>query len=260
MYDPQPRRHPVPVNRRAFNLIEVVIAVAIIGVLISVLLPALLHARQASETTVCASHLRQLGTAFQTYVQDNRRFPRTDASTEWHYGGVDFTGPDRLPILSARRPLNSFYTDRLPSTAGEHLASFHCPGDRGLWRAGFNPRSAGASVIGDRTCYEFYGNSYRANVLLMDSALAGLDGPTRPLTEHDITVSPARLLVAGDAVWYYATRAPGSPEAGLDASWHGEPRSGNLVALDGSVRFAAFSPETQSAYTLSPRPAAAAPN
>ncbi|XVJ58169.1 MAG: type II secretion system protein [Tepidisphaera sp.] len=242
-------------NRRAFNLIEVMIAVAIIGVLISVLLPALLHARQASQTTVCSSHLRQLGTAFQSYIQDNRRFPRTEASPEWHYGGVDFTGPDRLALLSARRPLNAFYSERLPSTSGEHLASFHCPGDRGLWRAGANPRTPGPSVIGDRTCYEFYGNSYRANALLMDSTQAGIDSMARPLAEHDITVSPARLLIAGDAVWYYATRPVGNAEAGLDASWHGDPRSGNLVSLDGSVRFAAFSPEPQTAYTLSPRPA-----
>lgn len=243
-------------NRRAFNLVELLIAVAIMAVLVSVLLPALLHARRASQTTVCASHMRQLGTAFQSYVQDHRRFPKTDSTPEWRYSGVDFVGPERVPMLSANRPLNIFYSDKLPATSGEFLASFKCPADRGLWRMGNDPRNPGASVIGDRSCYEFYGNSYRANTLLMDSTLAGIDALARPLAEHDITVSPARLLVAGDAVWYYATRPEGNPESSLDASWHSEPRSGNMAAWDGSVRHVTFSPAPQSSYTLSPRPAA----
>jgi prepilin-type N-terminal cleavage/methylation domain-containing protein len=250
----------LPVNRRAFNLVELLIAVAIMAVLVSVLLPALMHARRASQTTVCAGHLKQLGAAFFAYVQDHQRFPKTESSPEWRYGGVDFAGPERVPLLSANRPLNAFYSDKLPSTSGEHLASFRCPADRGLWRLGAGPRNPGPSVIGDQSCYEFYGNSYRANSLLMDSTLAGIDSLARPLAEHDITVNPARLLIAGDAVWYYATRATESPESLLDASWHSEPRSGNMAAWDGSVRHVTFSPELQTYYTIHPRPAAVAPN
>ena len=65
-------------SRRAFSLVELVIALAIIAVLISVLLPALLHARIASQSTVCAGNLRQLGSAFQLYIQEHRRFPAAE--------------------------------------------------------------------------------------------------------------------------------------------------------------------------------------
>ena len=225
------------------------------AILVSVLLPALLHARRASQATVCASHMRQLGMAFRSYVDEHRRFPKTESTPEWRYGGVDFAGPNRVAMLSANRPLNAFYTDRLPSTGGEFLASFRCPADRGLWRAGSGPRNPGPSVIGDQSCYEFYGNSYRANALLMDSTQAGIDVLARPLADHDITVTPARLLVVADAVWYYATRPEGNPESLLDASWHAQPRTGNMAAWDGSVRQATFTPESNSLYTLNPRPA-----
>jgi prepilin-type N-terminal cleavage/methylation domain-containing protein len=248
------------VKTRAFSLIELVIALAIIAVLISILLPALLHARTASQTTVCAANQRQLASAFQVYLQEHRRFPAAESTPEWRYAGVEFRGVPPIALLAADRPLNACYSDRLPSDAGEYIASFRCPGDRGLWRAGPSPRLPGPSVTGGRTCFEFYGNSYRANQLLMDSTAAGIDGLHRPLAEHEITVSPARLLVAGDAEWYYATRPPESPDAAFDASWHADFRGGNMAAFDGSVRYVLFSPSAQPAFTLAPRPTPGAPN
>lgn len=240
--------------RRAFSLVELLIAIAIIAILVSILLPALLHARIASQSTVCASNLRQLGGAFQQFIQERGRFPRAESSTEWRYAGVDFFGPDRIPVLSANRPLNACYSDRLPDVATEYTRSFECPGDRGLWRTGESARRPGLSVIGESTCYRFFGNSYRANLNLMDSVAAGLEGPRRALAEHEITVSPARLLVSGDAIWYYATRSASDPESTLDASWHADSRGGNMVAWDASVRYVIFSAEPQSGYTLVPRP------
>lgn len=67
-------RHGRP--RRAFTLAELLIVIAIIAVLISVLLPALSAARRSAQTVKCLSALRQLGSAFQQYAQDNKRaFP-----------------------------------------------------------------------------------------------------------------------------------------------------------------------------------------
>lgn len=247
-------------RRRAFSLVELLIALAIMAVLISILLPALLHARVASQATVCASNLRQLGSAFQLYVQDHRRFPVAESTPEWRYAGVEFRGIPQVAILAADRPLNACYSDKLPTDAAEFVASFRCPGDSGLWRLASNPRQPGASVTGDRSCFQFFGNSYRANQLLMDSVAAGLEGPRRPLAEHDITVSPARLLIAADAVWFYATRPVGDPDSTLDASWHADFRGGNMVAFDGSVRYVGFTPSPQAQYTLTPRVVPAAGN
>ena len=62
-------RHP---NRSAWSLIELLICVAIVAVLAALLLPALSTVRDAARTAQCASNLRQIGIAFQTYTSQNR--------------------------------------------------------------------------------------------------------------------------------------------------------------------------------------------
>lgn len=56
---------------RAFSLIELLVVVAIIGVLAGLLLPAIAIVRDLSRATVCANHLRQLGLGMVAYSEDN---------------------------------------------------------------------------------------------------------------------------------------------------------------------------------------------
>jgi prepilin-type N-terminal cleavage/methylation domain-containing protein/prepilin-type processing-associated H-X9-DG protein len=55
-----------------FTLIELLVVIAIIALLISILLPALGQAREASRATVCLSNLKQIMAGFTLYAQDNR--------------------------------------------------------------------------------------------------------------------------------------------------------------------------------------------
>lgn len=62
-----------------FTLVELLVVIGIIGLLISILLPSLNRARQMSKGLVCSSNLRQIGTALQMYVNENKGWaPRGD--------------------------------------------------------------------------------------------------------------------------------------------------------------------------------------
>src|SRR5687768_14611925 len=60
----------------AFTLFELLVVVAIVGLLAGLLLPALARSREAARRAVCASNLRQVCIAAECYADDHRtRYP-----------------------------------------------------------------------------------------------------------------------------------------------------------------------------------------
>ena len=118
----------------AFTLIELLIVLAVIGVLAALLLPSISKAKEAGRATACLSNLHQIGIALQLYVQDNN---------------------NKLPFMRDK----TFATNAPPSTndlpapdavLSNHLGSvkvLRCPSDR-------------------KQIYEQTGSSYSWNSLL----------------------------------------------------------------------------------------------
>jgi prepilin-type N-terminal cleavage/methylation domain-containing protein len=97
-------------NGRAFTLIELMVVVAIIGLLMAILLPSLAGARRQARNTQCLSNLKAQGIATQFYLNNNREmFPYRDSTSAPGGAGVwSAFKPTRTILKEDRRPLEIF--------------------------------------------------------------------------------------------------------------------------------------------------------
>src|SRR5678815_429794 len=81
-------------RRAGFTLVELLVVIGIIAVLIGILMPALIAARKAANTTQCGSNMRQIGNAMRMYLDQNKgKFP-------WHTNGGVWRDPGSGAMLA----------------------------------------------------------------------------------------------------------------------------------------------------------------
>ena len=130
---------PIRRRRHAFTLVEVLVVLGVLVILIAILLPAAVKARQQAKRAACAATLHSLGHALRMYAGDHHdRLPN---------GGPPGTVLDPAGVDAVLVALNERYV-RAP-------AAFRCPADAD------DPPTAivsGAYLAVDsaRTSYDFY--------------------------------------------------------------------------------------------------------
>jgi len=236
---------------RAFSLVELLVALSIVAVLLSLLLPLLRHVRYSANTTICAMNLRQIGMGWRQYLDDYQQFPYRQTEADWKYGGATFIGQERRPVLASDRPVNAYVMADTPAE-GDRLATlFRSPLDRGfVWAEAVGRPRAGSQVFPEPTAFERFGTSYRANPFLLNARLLDPARDEDTLKEHEVVTMPASLLVVAVPQWQIAADG----ERRIDASWHPTPDAGNMLAMDGSVRFLHFVEELGNGYDYLPHP------
>jgi prepilin-type N-terminal cleavage/methylation domain-containing protein/prepilin-type processing-associated H-X9-DG protein len=97
---------------RAFTLLELLVVVAIVGILAALIVPAFQRSAQSSKAAACLSNLRQLGVGLNAYLQDHEmimpelKIARASLSED-------------VPVID--NTLDRYLSDR---------AVFACPADR----------------------------------------------------------------------------------------------------------------------------------
>ena len=216
-------------------MLETGISLGLIAVLVSLLIPILSTARQSSYRDQCAANQRVIGQAWQTWLNEHdRQFPHVGLQPGWRWGGMRFSSVDETTFPDFDRPLTTYLP--LHQTTDYGSVCVCCPADRGI-----SSPSIGLGT-GERTAFQSFGTSYRANAPLLDARLARLPASLsgndeRGLRRSEISTAPSRLVLAGDPVWFEVAEA-----TGREADWHVKPNSGNLLFMDGSVRFMTIRP------------------
>ena len=115
--------------KRRFTLIELLVVVAIIGILLTILLPSLSKARIAAKKAVCKSNMRQVGIASTGYVSTNNmthppifRDSTGDHPGEGELANLGTIGPGNPVIWTAPylESLEQIYMCPLTSTEREY--------------------------------------------------------------------------------------------------------------------------------------------
>jgi prepilin-type N-terminal cleavage/methylation domain-containing protein/prepilin-type processing-associated H-X9-DG protein len=123
-------------RRRAMTLLEVLVVIAIIGILIAMLVPAVQKVRASAARTQCANNLKQIGLALHNCHDANSHLPPgvlTDGDIVY---GLHTGFTYLLPYLEqgeAHAKYNfeeRWYEPDNYSTVSRELAVFYCPANR----------------------------------------------------------------------------------------------------------------------------------
>lgn len=115
----------------AFTLVELLVAIGILAVLLSILIPSIRRARRASETAACLNNQRQIMGASLAYAADYR--------SALPFTGWNSTDPVPNWLYSQATPMQGTTAEVRGGQLWPYLQverAYRCPGDAGPWPAG----------------------------------------------------------------------------------------------------------------------------
>ncbi len=142
-------------NRRmsaGFTLIELMVVIAIIGILIGLLLPVVGRIRENGRQVVCANNQRQIAIACMLYAEDNDGF----LPSVWEGSWTSYASPKDLEGVKS---LQLLYPDYIDNTA-----LFSCPS------APSKHREIAGTVTADSCSYDYdcrHHSSHSSSVVIV---------------------------------------------------------------------------------------------
>lgn len=229
--------------RRGFTLVELLVVVAIVGVLVALLLPAVQAAREAARRMQCANNCKQLGLALHNFLSANGAFPpgadncrKINNPTDWYRGiGVSwFT--HCLPYLEG----NTVY-DNLDVQAFDGGDGDYGDANRPYLKDFFPPWLKCPSSVMDSTV--FLGHAKVKYAMPFYTGIAGADGqdPSHRYIAGNVTAHNGILFANSQIRTKHITDGTSHVMLVGEQSLHAmEPGTGNLVDCRGGSVFGAW--------------------
>ncbi len=207
---------------RKFTLIELLIVIAIIGMLVSLLLPSLSEARNKTKDAVCMSNLRQVGIGMTTFTLDNDgNLPahKINNSTSWmELIDVDVTDAYLCPRVTkwVYNNGNEFKPNISTSWFRVHRGAY---GYNAFW-LGLSSYAAGFQSQPMARNYTKVIDCYNPSEVIMAADSSPMDGGAWSST-----------------LWYkWRKRTVGVNNEGVKAVHGSKQENSNIVFIDGHVR------------------------
>lgn len=132
-----------------FTLVELLVTIAIIGVLVSMLLPAVQNVREAARRTECLNNLKQIGISFHSYEVSLSGIPPSRPADGF------LTWPTLLlPYMEQKNLCNNFdftapYREQIPEIMRLGASVMICPSRRTQVEVSIAERLGPVGAVGD---------------------------------------------------------------------------------------------------------------
>ena len=183
-------------TRSAFSLVELIVTVGVLGLLVSLLLPAVQRVRGAASRARCANNLKQIALALHHYESTHGRLPPQDpaapeAVLSWHALILPFVDQGPLWTESAAACRQTPKTFQNPPHVGyaTPVPVFTCPDDARLLAPLTTP-------TGDHAAFGSYLGV--AGALDREGVRPGVLGSRRGPALRDVTDGTSSTLMVGE--------------------------------------------------------------
>lgn len=241
-----PQSDKIGTGRDAFSLVELLTVIAIIGVLIGLLLPAIQSVRESARRTLCSNRLRQVGLGLQNYHSSFGRFPvggvewrpwnnSTNRQLAWSAYLLPFI--EQTSVFE-RLDLNASFDSLVNRPAAATIISTYlCPSsERGPSLIDGRGPSDFGGIFGERISGP---NNPPKGTMLYDQEIAAsdiLDGLSNTLIVAEDTHSRDGQWINGRNLFDQAFAINGGPDFENDIR-SDHPAGANACFCDGHVQF-----------------------
>jgi prepilin-type N-terminal cleavage/methylation domain-containing protein len=208
-------------NRRdtryaGFTLVEILVVVAILGVLVALLLPAIQKARESARKSQCANHLKQIGLGMQAYLLDYRAFPpgyistvlpdHDDGGPGWGWAALIMSYIEQAALRDKIDPTVSLRNDAAALVRLTSLPLFVCPSDDTFEPIIDIPSKSSTRIICQMAAANYVASAgtVRPTCKLCRDHFDGVFGRNRAIQPKELQDGLSKTLAVGERATYWS--------------------------------------------------------